>query len=329
VTPYDGIRKIVSATYLHACDTGTCSTAAETVDATIVIAGLNMSVERESNDREDLLLPWNQAGWISAVAAASPDPIVLVIMSAGGVDVSFAQDNPKVGAIVWAGYPGEEGGTAIANVLFGKYNPGGRLPLTWFRNDYINKIPMTSMALRPDADRGYPGRTYKFYSGPDVLYPFGHGLSYTNFTYASAAGASVALLKVSDWDHCKALTYKLGVQPPACPAVDVASHGCDEAVSFNLTVANTGGVDGGHVVAVYTAPPAEVDDAPLKQLVAFQRVFVPEGAAVDVAFTLNVCKAFGIVEKTAYTVVPSGTSSVLVGDGTPSLSFPVKIKLAV
>jgi xylan 1,4-beta-xylosidase len=218
---------------------------------------------------------------------------------------------------------------AIADVLFGKYNPGGGLPLTWFKNDYINKIPMTSMALRPDADRGYPARTYKFYSGPDVLYPFGHGFSYTNFTYASAAGASVALLKVSDWDHCKALTYKLGVQPPACPAVDVASHGCDEAVSFNLTVANTGGVDGGHVVAVYTAPPAEVDDAPLKQLVAFQRVFVPEGAAVDVAFTLNVCKAFGIVEKTAYTVVPSGTSSVQVGDGTPSLSFPVKIKLAV
>lgn len=127
------MRKMVNATYVHACDNGGCDTAAgmggaaRTVklgDATIVIAGLNMSVERESNDREDLLLPWNQTTWISSVAEASPYPIVLVIMSAGGVDVSFAQSNPKIGAIVWAGYPGEEGGTALADVIFGKYNPG-------------------------------------------------------------------------------------------------------------------------------------------------------------------------------------------------------------
>ncbi|EMS47521.1 Beta-D-xylosidase 3 [Triticum urartu] len=245
VTPYDAIRKVVSATSAHVCDDGACGTAADvkTVDATIVIAGLNMSVEKEGNDREDLLLPWNQTNWISAVAEASPFPIVLVIISAGGVDVSFAQNNPKIGAIVWAGYPGEEGGTAIADVLFGKYNPGGRLPLTWYKNEYISKIPMTSMALRPVADKGFPGRTYKFYGGAGGLLP--------------------------------------------------------------------------------------VDDAPLKQLVAFRRVFVPAGAAVQVPFTLNVCKAFAIVEETAYTVVPSGVSTVLVGDEALSFSFPVKIELAV
>ncbi|KAK3164189.1 hypothetical protein QOZ80_1AG0013920 [Eleusine coracana subsp. coracana] len=334
VTPYDGIRKMVSATHLHPCDSGACAAPGamalmNTVDATIVIAGLNMSVERESNDREDLLLPWNQTGWITAVAAASPDPIVLVIMSAGGVDVSFAQNDPKVGAIVWAGYPGEEGGTAIADVLFGKHNPGGRLPLTWFNNDYISKIPMTSMALRPDAEHGYPGRTYKFYSGSDVLYPFGHGLSYTTFTYNSTTTAASATLKIADQDHCKPLTFKPGVQSPPCPGVDVAAHTCDEKVSFTLTVSNTGGVAGAHVAALYTAPPPEVDEAPIKQLVAFRRVFVPAGANVDVAFDLNVCKAFGIVEKTAYTVVPAGTSTVLVGDGATSLSFPVKVDLAV
>lgn len=120
---------MVNATHVHACDSGACNTAegmtaATIADATIVIAGLNMSVERESNDREDLLLPRNQTSWINAVADASPTPIVLVIMSAGGVDVSFAHNNTKIGAIVWAGYPGEEGGTAIADVLFGKYNPG-------------------------------------------------------------------------------------------------------------------------------------------------------------------------------------------------------------
>uniref|UniRef100_M8CAF0 Putative beta-D-xylosidase 2 n=1 Tax=Aegilops tauschii TaxID=37682 RepID=M8CAF0_AEGTA len=331
VTPYDAIRKVVSATSAHVCDDGACGAAADvkTVDATIVIAGLNMSVEKEGNDREDLLLPWNQTNWINAVAEASPYPIILVIISAGGVDVSFAQNNPKIGAILWAGYPGEEGGTAIADVLFGKYNPGGRLPLTWYKNEYISKIPMTSMALRPVADKGYPGRTYKFYGGPEVLYPFGHGLSYSNLSYASdTTGASVTA-RVAAWESCKQLTRKLGTAPLACPAVNVAGHGCQEEVSFSLTVANRGSRDGTHVVLVYTVPPAEVDDAPLKQLVAFRRVFVPAGAAVQVPFTLNVCKAFAIVEETAYTVVPSGVSTVLVGDEALSFSFPVKIELAV
>lgn len=236
VTPYNAIRKMVNATYVHACDNGGCDTAegmgraartAKLGDTTIVIAGLNMSVERESNDREDLLLPWNQTTWISAVAEASPHPIVLVIMSAGGVDVSFAQSNPKIGAIVWAGYPGEEGGTAIADVLFGKHNPGGRLPLTWFKNEYVNQIPMTSMALRPDAAHGYPGRTYKFYGGPAVLYPFGHGLSYTTFSYASATAGATVTVPIGAWEHCKTLTYKAGAAPsppPACPALNVADR---------------------------------------------------------------------------------------------------------
>jgi beta-D-xylosidase 4 len=332
VTPYDGIRKAAKATSLQACDKGACGAPGgwvKTVDATIVVAGLNMSVEKEGNDREDLLLPWNQTNWINAVAEASPSPIILVIISAGGVDISFAQNNSKIGAIVWAGYPGEEGGTAIADVLFGKYNPGGRLPLTWYTNEYISKIPMTSMALRPVADKGYPGRTYKFYGGPEVLYPFGHGLSYTSFSYASATtGASVAV-KVGASESCKQLAYKPGTTAsPACPAVSVAGRACHDEVSFQLTVANGGGMDGSHVVAVYTVPPAEVDDAPRKQLVAFQRVFVPAGGAVQVPFTLNVCKAFAIVEETAYTVVPSGVSTVLVGDDALSFSFPVKIELA-
>ena len=189
------------------------------------------------------------------------------------------------------------------------------------------------MALRPDAARGYPGRTYKFYDGPAVLYPFGHGLSYTNFSYALAATAGAAVtIPVSAWEHCRTLTYKSGAAPsppPACPALDAASHRCGEAVSFAVAVRNTGGVGGGHVVPVYTAPPAEVGDAPRKQLVAFRRVFVPAGAAVEVPFALNVCRDLAIVEETAYTVVPSGASAIIVGDDALALSFAVTINLAV
>ncbi|KAL5203942.1 hypothetical protein ABZP36_008813 [Zizania latifolia] len=270
----------------------------------------------------------NQTKEIIRIAEASPNPIILVILSSGGVDISFAHDNPKIGAILWAGYPGGEGGNAIADVIFGEYYPGGRLPLTWFKNKYISQLPITSMELRPVPKLGYPGRTYKFYDGPEVLYPFGYGLSYTKFLYKTDTNGTAVTIPVAD-QHYKKLSYKSGVSAPACPAINVDGQACTETVSFNVSVINSDGKGGSHPVIVFTKPPAEVDDAPIKQVVAFQRVFVHARSTVDVSFTLNVCKAFGIVEKTAYTVVPSGVSTVLVENGDSSVSFPVKINLSV
>ncbi|KAI4996805.1 hypothetical protein ZWY2020_052147 [Hordeum vulgare] len=176
-----------------------------------------------------------------------------------------------------------------------------------------------------------PGRTYKFYDGPEVLYWFGHGLSYTKFRYESSAGNGTAVTLAAAGGHCKRLSYKAGAvdAAPSCPAIDAATHACKETVDFNVSVVNAGDVDGSHVVLVYTVPPPEVAGAPIKQVVAFQRVFVKAGGAATVGFTLKVCEAFGIVEKTAYTVVPSGTSTVLLENGDTSspssVSFPVKI----
>jgi len=187
------------------------------------------------------------------------------------------------------------------------------------------------MEFRPVPEKGYPGRTYKFYDGPEVLYPFGYGLSYTKFHYeTSTDGTSVTLPATGG--HCKGLSYKPSVATtPSCQAVDVAGHACTETVSFNISVINGGGRGGAHVVLVYTAPPPEVAQAPIKQVAAFRRVFVPATSTATVPFTLNVCKAFGIVERTAYTVVPSGVSKVLVenGDSSSSVSFPVKIDFSV
>ncbi|CAN6177986.1 unnamed protein product [Urochloa humidicola] len=302
---------------------------------TIYFGGINLHIEREGNDREDIRLPRNQTEEILRFAKASPNPIILVILSGGGIDISFAQNHPKIGAILWAGYPGGEGGNAIADVIFGRYNPGGRLPLTWYKNKYIKQIPMTSMELRPVPEHGYPGRTYKFYDGPDVLYPFGYGLSYTKFVYNTTTTGAAVTVPVPG-GHCKGLSYKPSVVAaaggaPACQAVNVDGHACAETVSFNVTVSNAGGRGGAHVVLVYTAPPPEVDQAPIKQVAAFRRVFVPAKGDATVPFTLNVCKAFGIVERTAYTVVPSGVSKVIVenGDASSSVSFPVKIELSV
>jgi beta-D-xylosidase 4 len=97
---------------------------AKKADATIILAGIDLSIEAESLDRDDLLLPGYQTQLINQVASVSNGPVVLVLMSAGGVDISFAKSNGDIKSILWVGYPGEEGGNAIADVIFGKYNPG-------------------------------------------------------------------------------------------------------------------------------------------------------------------------------------------------------------
>ncbi|RLN12912.1 hypothetical protein C2845_PM09G14580 [Panicum miliaceum] len=288
ITPRQGIIKDVKIS--HRANT------------TIYFGGINLHIEREGNDREDILLPKNQTEEILHFAAASPNPIIL--------------NHPKIGAILWDGYPGGE---------------GGRLPLTWFKNKYIQQIPMTSMEFRPVPELGYPGKTYKFYDGPEVLYPFGYGLSYTKFLYETGTNGSAVTIPVPG-GHSKGLSYKPNVATtPACQAVNVEGHTCAETVSFNVSVTNAGGRSGAHVVLVYTAPPPEVAQAPIKQVAAFRRVFVPAKSTATVPFALNVCKAFGFVERTAYTVVPSGVSKVLVenGDSSSSVSFPVKIELSV
>lgn len=98
--------------------------AAKNADATVIVAGIDLSIEAESRDRLDLRVPGFQAQLITQVAQVAKGPVILVIMSGGGVDISFARDSDNVKGIVWAGYPGEEGGQAIADVIFGKYNPG-------------------------------------------------------------------------------------------------------------------------------------------------------------------------------------------------------------
>lgn len=98
--------------------------AAKNSDATIIIAGLDLSIEAEGLDRVNLLLPGFQTQLIEQVTAAARGPVILILMCAGGVDITFAKINPKIKSILWVGYPGEEGGQAIADVVFGKHNPG-------------------------------------------------------------------------------------------------------------------------------------------------------------------------------------------------------------
>ncbi|OAY62546.1 putative beta-D-xylosidase 2 [Ananas comosus] len=323
-----------SVEYVQACDVkctndslfGPAVAAAKNASATFIFVGLDLSIEAEERDRMDLLLPGSQTELVNKVADASAGPVILVILSGSCLDVSFAHENPKIGAIIWAGYPGGEGGQAIADVVFGRYNPGGKLPITWYKNEYIEQIPMTSMPLRPVDEFGYPGRTYKFFNGT-ALYPFGYGLSYSNYTYGGVRCFSCSVtISLDSTEFCKPLSYKEEVNASTCPALKIDELPCKETIEFDVGVTNHGTRGGSNVVIVYSKPPAEVADAPLKQVVGYQRVFVPAGGTAKVHFSLNACKALGLVEKTAYTVLPSGTSTIVVGDGDVAVSFPVEVQ---
>lgn len=97
---------------------------AQEADAVVVVAGLNLTEETEDHDRTSLLLPGKQMHLIKAVAHASKNPLILLLMGGGPLDISFAKRDPKIASVLWIGYPGETGGQAVAEALFGDFNPG-------------------------------------------------------------------------------------------------------------------------------------------------------------------------------------------------------------
>ena len=156
--------------------------AANSADVVVVVLGLSGDLENEQfeieeegfywGDRNSLDLPRAQEKLLEAVAATGK-PTVLLLFNGGPVTTVWASEH--AGAIVEAWYPGEEGGTAIADVLFGDYNPGGRLPVTVYKS--VDQLP-------PFGDYKMAGRTYRYFSG-EPLYPFGYGLSFTHFQYSN------------------------------------------------------------------------------------------------------------------------------------------------
>lgn len=130
-TPLQGLSASVETVYHKGCRNTKCATAqldkakkiASAADAVVLIMGTDLSIEAESRDRTSITLPGQQNHLISEVASASKGPVILVIMSGGGMDIRFAKENPKITSILWVGLPGEAGGAAIADIVFGRYNP--------------------------------------------------------------------------------------------------------------------------------------------------------------------------------------------------------------
>jgi beta-glucosidase len=172
--------------------------AARQSDVVVFVGGLTAEVEGEEmrvsypgfagGDRTDIELPAVQQKMLEALHATGK-PVVLVLTTGSALAVRWAQQN--LPAIVLAWYPGQRGGDAVADVLFGDANPGGRLPVTFYQN--VAQVPAF-------ADYSMEGRTYRYLRG-EPLYPFGYGLSYTRFDYS---GLQLSKLRLGTRDTLQA-----------------------------------------------------------------------------------------------------------------------------
>ncbi len=255
--------------------------AAKQADVVVAFVGLSPDLEGEEmpvhvegfsgGDRTDIALPAVQRQLLEALGGTGK-PLVVVLMNGSALAIDWAREHAA--AILEAWYPGEDGGTAIAQTLVGENNPGGRLPVTFYAS--VKDLP-------PFDDYSMNNRTYRYYKG-DPLYPFGFGLSYTNFAYSG--------LKVS-------------------PAAAKASG----PVRVSVKVANSGKMKGDEVVELYLKAPDSAT-TPIRALKGFKRVSLDAGGSTQVEFTLDSRDLSSVGSDGSRTVLP-GTYSISVGGSQP------------
>ncbi len=243
----------------HAMDQdehGAAVAAARGADAAIVVVGNTAGVESEGFDRPNLALPVGQDALIRAVAAVNPRTIVVVV---AGSPVTMGDWLERVRAVLQAWYPGVEGGSAIADVLFGDAAPSGRLPISFPRRwaDVSAAATYSSRDLATRYDDGvFVGYRHHDRAGIAPEFPFGFGLGYTTFAYSD-----------------------LAIEPPTLAAPRHAR------VSF--TVANTGARAGAEVPQLYVAPPRGMLPRPVRELKGFARVELTPGESRRVTIELD------------------------------------------
>ena len=255
--------------------------AARAADLVVFVGGLSPRIEGEEmrvvadgfagGDRTSLDLPAPQQALLERVAAAGK-PVVLVLMSGSAVSINWADQH--LPAIIETWYPGEEGGNAVAGLIAGDFSPAGRLPVTFYKS--VNDLPDFE-------DYSMAKRTYRYFPG-EVLYPFGHGLSYTSFKYDN---------------------LKLG--SPAIAAKDT--------LDVSVDVTNTGKMDSDEVVQLYLSHPG-VEGAPLRALKGFKRVHLKAGEKQTVSFTLA-DRALSTVNNAGVHNIAAGDVQLWVGGGQP------------
>ncbi|WP_029218268.1 glycoside hydrolase family 3 C-terminal domain-containing protein [Xanthomonas cassavae] len=254
--------------------------AARNADVVVFVGGLTGDVEGEEmdvnypgfagGDRTDTRLPKPQRELLQALQATGT-PVVAVLTTGSALAIDWAQHH--VPAILLAWYPGQRGGSAVGDVLFGQASPGGRLPITFYKED--ERLPAFD-------DYAMRGRTYRYFAGKP-LYPFGHGLSYTQFAYSDLR-------------------------------LDRTTVAADGTLTATVTLKNTGQRAGDEVVQLYLHPLKPQRERAIKDLRGFQRITLQPGEQRQLRFTLKAQDALRIYDdqRKAYAVDP-GDYEVQIG----------------
>jgi beta-glucosidase len=260
--------------------------AAKNADVVVAVMGITSELEGEEmpvseegfkgGDRISIDLPKPEQALLEAVAATGK-PVVLVLANGSALAVNWAKEH--VNAILESWYAGEEGGAAVAETLSGKNNPAGRLPVTFYTG--VDQLP-------PFEDYAMKGRTYRYFEGKP-LFPFGHGLSYTTFSYSG-----LTLPK-------KALT-------------------AGDPLTVEATITNTGKRDGDEVAQLYLSFP-NLAGASLRALRGFKRIHLKAGEAQKVRFELR-DRDLSMVTEAGEPVIAEGKYSVSIGGGQPNTGLP-------
>ncbi len=247
-------------------------------DVIIACMGLDSGLEGEegdegnqyaSGDKPNLNLPGLQEDILKAICE-SGKPVILVLLSGSALAVNWADEN--VPAIIQGWYPGAQGGKAIAELIFGEYSPEGKLPITFYK---------TSEELPDFQDYAMKDRTYR-YMKQDALYPFGYGLSYTNFDITDV---TLDTNQISE-----------------------------KGIEVKMKVSNLGNMKGRDTVQIYVK--AERNDTPNPQLKAFTKVELDKSEKKEV--TLHIPqKAFSLCDENGKRIVESGKYTIYVGDSAP------------
>lgn len=252
-------------------------------DAIIFAGGISPQLEGEEmpvkvpgfkgGDRTSIMLPAVQTELLKALKTTGK-PVVFVMLTGSAIAIPWEDEN--IPGIINAWYGGQSAGTAVADVLFGDYNPAGRLPVTFYKSD--TDLPGFS-------EYSMNNRTYRYFKG-DALYPFGYGLSYTNFTY-SAVTAPATVTKGKN-------------------------------ITVTVTVKNTGTRDGEEVVQLYTAYNSLAGLNPLKALKGFKRIALKAGESQKISFTLTP-EQLSLIDNTGNAYQPKEKLTVSIGGGQPGV----------
>jgi len=264
--------------------------AAQAADAVLVFAGIDHSLDSEGRDRTDMKFPSTQASLIQHVVAANPRTVVTLI---NGSPLELGGWIDQVPAVLEAWYPGMEGGTAIAEILFGQVNPSGKLAFSWPKQ--LGDAPSRALGKQSHDRVDYLEDVlvgYRYYDTKAVApqFPFGFGLSYTTFAYD-----------------------QLTVKPDG------------DRLQVSFTVKNTGSRAGAEVAQVYVAPPAGPVMRPVHELKGFKKVFLQPGEQQTVTVELDrQALAYYDEGKKDWVVVP-GQYGIQVGGGSRDLPLSATV----